>query len=340
MSGTMSPPHNSAKHNPDGSSTGVIRRQRPDWLKVRLPQGEVYEHTRQTLKFWNLHTVCEEAICPNLGECWGHGTATIMVLGDVCTRGCRFCAVKTGNPRGVVDRDEPARVGAAVAQMGLKYVVITSVDRDDLEDGGAGHIARCVHEIKKQAPATLVEVLIPDFRGDRSALRTIYESHPFVIGQNIETVRRLTARVRDRRAGYDQTLEVLAFFKTLNPEQLTKSSLMLGLGETPEEIIETLKDLRAAKVDFVTLGQYLQPTPRHLPVERFVSPDEFRGYAETARALGFKMVASAPLVRSSYRADQLAPFAPPRAPEPSDFAKTNHPVPPLSATLNQIEESP
>jgi lipoic acid synthetase len=232
-----------------------------------------------------------------------------MVLGDVCTRGCRFCAVKTGNPRGKVDSDEPRRVGEAVAALGLKYVVLTSVDRDDLEDGGASHFAACVREIKARSPGILVEVLIPDFRGDKNALRMIADSRPEVIGQNIETVRRLTSRVRDRRAGYDLTLEVLAYFKSLNPAQLTKSGIMVGLGETREEVIETLRDLRSVGTDFVTIGQYLQPTQRHLPVERFVAMEEFRDYERIARDLGFKMVASAPFVRSSFRADMLAPFA-------------------------------
>lgn len=208
----------------------------------------------------------------------------------------------------MLDADEPRRVGEAVAEMNLRYVVLTSVDRDDLPDGGAGHFAECVRQIRSRNPSIIVEVLIPDFQGDPSALRTIYESHPDVIGQNIETVRRLTRRVRDRRAGYDLTLKVLAFFKSLDPRQQTKSGLMVGLGETPEEVAETLRDLRAVGTDFVTIGQYLQPTQRHLPVERYVPLEEFREYERVARHLGFKMVASAPFVRSSYRADVLAPY--------------------------------
>jgi lipoic acid synthetase len=310
-----------------GESAGVAVKRRPDWLKVRLPQGAVYERTRNTVRMWRLHTVCEEAICPNLGECWGHGTATIMVLGDACTRGCRFCAVKTGNPRGVVDGDEPARVGQAVAALRLKYVVLTSVDRDDLPDGGAAHFAECIGEIKCRAPETVVEVLIPDFRGDRGALATVHRAGPEVIGQNIETVRRLTRKVRDRRAGYDLTLEVLAFLKTLDPAPLTKSAIMVGLGETRDEVVDTLRDLRSVGTDFVTIGQYLQPTPRHLPVERFVATDEFREYEKAARGLGFKMVASAPFVRSSYRADLLAPFARSQPDGSGDRAKMKDEVP-------------
>ncbi len=234
--------------------------------------------------------------------------ATIMVLGDICTRGCRFCAVQSGNPRGALDADEPRRVGEAVREMGLAYVVLTSVDRDDLPDGGAHHFAQCVAEIRRKAPGTRVEVLIPDFQGDPWALRTIAAVRPDVIGQNIETVRRLTPLVRDRRAGYDLTLRVLEFFKKLDPRQATKSAIMVGLGETFEEVVETLRDLRAVGVDFVSIGQYLRPTPRHLPVARYVPPEEFREWERIAYDLGFRMVAAGPFVRSSFRADRLAPF--------------------------------
>ncbi|MFN4181932.1 MAG: lipoyl synthase [bacterium] len=279
---------------------------RPDWLKVRLPQGEIFERTKEIIKSWRLHTICEEGLCPNLAECWGHGVATIMVLGDVCTRGCRFCAVKTGNPRGRVDQDEPIRVAEAVSALKLKYVVITSVDRDDLPDGGAGHFAECVRAIHALCPETFVEVLIPDFQGNEDALEVIYLSHPYIIGHNIETVRRLTPYVRDRRASYDLSLRVLRWFYLRDPEQKTKSGMMLGLGETREEVLQTLQDVRSAGVDYFTLGQYLQPTKRHLPVVRYVPPEEFDELAREGYKLGYRMIASAPFVRSSYRADRFA----------------------------------
>ncbi|MHA2612001.1 MAG: lipoyl synthase [bacterium JZ-2024 1] len=291
-----------------GKAVGDILQKpaRPDWLKVRLPQGEVFERTKEIVKSWRLHTICEEALCPNVSECWGNGVATILVLGDVCTRGCRFCAVKTGNPRGVVDPDEPARVAEAVAALKLKYVVITSVDRDDLPDGGAEHFAKCVRAIHHRSPETFVEVLIPDFQGDEDALEKIYQSHPYIIGHNIETVARLTPFVRDRRAGYELSLRVLKWFHARDPKQKIKSGMMLGLGETREEVLQTLQDVRSAGVEYFTLGQYLQPTKKHLPVVRYVPPEEFDDLARQGYKMGYKMIASAPFVRSSYRADLFA----------------------------------
>lgn len=278
---------------------------KPEWLKVPLPHGPVYAHVAGVVKQFGLHTVCQEARCPNVAECWGHGTATFMLLGWVCTRACKFCAVATGNPRGWIDPDEPRRVAEAVARLGLEYVVLTSVDRDDLPDGGAAHFAATVRAIKVAAPQVKVEALTPDFRGDRQAVRVVMDSGLDVFANNLETVRRLTPRVRDPRAGYDQTLAVLAFAKEYRPEVLTKSSLMLGLGETEGEIREAMRDLRAAGVDILTMGQYLRPSQSHLPVERYVTPAEFLRYREWGYEEGFMEVFSGPLVRSSYRAERV-----------------------------------
>ncbi|MBM3463859.1 MAG: lipoyl synthase [Armatimonadetes bacterium] len=278
---------------------------KPEWLKVRAPGGDSYRSLKELLRGLTLHTVCEEAHCPNVGECWGGGTATVMLLGDVCTRGCRFCAVKTGNPRGVLDRDEPRKVAEALERLGLKYVVLTSVDRDDLHDGGAGHFAQTIREIKARTPEMIVEVLIPDFRADFEALRTIVGAAPDVVAHNVETVERLTPGVRDRRAPYGQSLEVLRRLKALNPETYTKSSVMLGLGETREEIVRTLHDLRTVGVDVLTLGQYLRPTEKHLPVVEYVTPAQFDEYRLIGESMGFMYVASGPLVRSSYRAGEF-----------------------------------
>lgn len=271
---------------------------------MRAPVGEKYVHLKGLVRGLALHTVCEEALCPNIGECWGAGTATIMILGDTCTRACRFCAVKTGNPRGVVDAQEPARVADAIAELQLNYVVITSVDRDDLSDGGAGIFAETVRQVKTKSPKTIVEILTPDFRGKREDIRTVVDSRPDVFGQNVETVRRLTHVVRDRRAGYDQTLEVLRAVKEIDPTRRTKSSILVGLGETPDEVVETLRDLRAAQVDLLAIGQYLQPShlKRHFPLVEYVLPEQFVKYKEAGLKLGFKYVASGPLVRSSYKA--------------------------------------
>lgn len=285
-------------------ATPVPREPKPAWLKVRLPSGGKYQEVKATVKEHRLATVCEEAMCPNLAECWNAGTATIMLMGSVCTRACRFCAVDTGNPRGRLDPDEPRLAAESVFLMGLKYVVLTSVDRDDLPDGGASHYAACVRAIKARNPETAVEALTPDFQGVHEHVRRVLDSGVEVYAQNVETVRRLTHPVRDPRASYEQTLDVLAYAKRARPDVLTKTSVMLGLGETDEEITETLHDLRAIGVDIVTFGQYLRPTAAHLPVERWVAPAEFARYREQGLAMGFLEVVSGPLVRSSYRAER------------------------------------
>ena len=277
---------------------------KPPWLRVRAPAGTGFQSVHSIVREHRLATVCEEAKCPNIGECWNAGTATIMLMGAVCTRACRFCSVDTGNPHGWLDPEEPQNAARTVELMKLKYVVLTSVDRDDLPDGGAAHYAACVRAIKQRNPQTAVEALTPDFQGMLADVETVVDSGVEVFAQNIETVRRLTHPVRDPRAGYEQTLRVLEHAKRHKPSVLTKSSHMLGLGETDEEIEETLDDLRAAGVDIVTLGQYLRPTVNHLPVERFVRPAEFDSYRERALARGFLECVSGPLVRSSYRAEQ------------------------------------
>jgi lipoic acid synthetase len=277
---------------------------KPRWLKAPLASGENYDFVRRTVREHRLATVCEEAKCPNIGECWNAGTATIMLMGEVCTRACRFCAVDTGNPRGWLDPDEPRNTARTVALMKLRYVVLTSVNRDDLSDGGAAHFAAAVRAIKEISPQTAVEALTPDFQGILADVETVVDSGLEVFAQNVETVRRLTHPVRDPRAGYEQTLRVLAHAKRHRPEVLTKTSLMLGLGETDDEIIEALEDMRAHEVDLLTLGQYLQPTAHHLPVARFITPEQFDQYREWALARGFRECVSGPLVRSSYRAEQ------------------------------------
>lgn len=278
---------------------------KPPWLKVRLPAGAEYNRLKDNFRGLKLHTVCEEARCPNLAECWQSGTATIMILGDICTRGCRFCAVKTARTGVPVDADEPRRVAEALAHMNLRYVVITSVDRDDLEDGGAGVFADTIRETRRRCPDLIIEALIPDFRGDVRALGKVIDAAPHVIGQNIETVRRLTRYARDARCGYEQTLDVLANVRALDPRIYTKSAILLGLGETAEEILETMRDLRERDVDILTLGQYLQPTKKHVPVAEFVHPERFRDYEEQGMRLGFRYVAAGPMVRSSYRAAEF-----------------------------------
>jgi lipoic acid synthetase len=277
---------------------------KPPWLKARAPTGAGFQAVRSIVREQRLATVCEEAKCPNIGECWNAGTATIMLMGAVCTRACRFCSVDTGNPHGWLDADEPENAARTVELMKLRYVVLTSVDRDDLADGGAAHYAACVRAIKRRNPHTAVEALTPDFQGVLADVAVVVDSGIEVFAQNIETVRRLTHPVRDPRAGYEQTLSVLAHAKRHRAGLLTKSSLMLGLGETDAEITTTLADLRAAGVDIVTLGQYLRPTLNHLPVERFVTPEQFDRYREAALAHGFLECVSGPLVRSSYRAEQ------------------------------------
>ncbi len=288
---------------PRGAAAAPSAR-KPPWLKARAPTGSGYASVRALVREHRLATVCEEAKCPNIGECWNAGTATLMLMGAVCTRACRFCSVDTGNPRGWLDAGEPQSAARTVEVLKLRYVVLTSVDRDDLADGGAAHYAACVRAIKARNPQTAVEALTPDFQGVLRDVETVVDSGIEVFAQNIETVRRLTHPVRDPRAGYEQTLAVLAHARRHRPEVLTKSSLMLGLGETDEEIEATLRDLRSAQVDIVTLGQYLRPTANHLPVERFVTPQEFDRYRERALALGFLECVSGPLVRSSYRAER------------------------------------
>ncbi|PYE55361.1 lipoyl synthase [Deinococcus yavapaiensis] len=281
------------------------REPKPSWLKVSIPTGEVFGQVKQIVREHKLHTVCEEAMCPNIAECWSRGTATFMLMGHICTRACRFCAVDTGNPMGRLDAMEPFSVAESVQLMRLQYVVLTSVDRDDLPDGGAYHFARTVEQIKKTSPGTRVEALTPDFGGNTNCVDLVLAAGVDVYAQNVETVRRLTHPVRDIRASYDQTLKVLAHAKAARPDVYTKTSLMLGLGETREEVIETMRDLRAANVDIVTFGQYLRPTHHHLPVERYVTPEEFAQLREIGLEMGFVEVVSGPLVRSSYKAEQL-----------------------------------
>ncbi len=277
---------------------------KPSWLRAPMPGGDGFDEVHRTVREHRLATVCEEAKCPNIGECWNAGTATLMLMGEVCTRACRFCAVDTGNPRGWLDEQEPENAARSVELMGLRYVVLTSVNRDDLEDGGAGHFAACVRAIKRVNPETAVEALTPDFEGVLEDVETVVDSGLEVFAQNVETVRRLTHPVRDPRASYEQTLAVLAHAKRHRPSVLTKTSLMLGLGETDAEILETMDDLRRAGVDILTLGQYLRPTLNHLAVERFVAPEEFEAYRAAALERGFIECVAGPLVRSSYRAEQ------------------------------------
>jgi lipoyl synthase len=288
----------------DGAAAAPVTR-KPGWLRARIPAGGKYEEVRRNVAAHRLATVCQESKCPNIGECWSNGVATIMLMGDVCTRACRFCAVDTGNPRGWLDAEEPQNAAESVRLMNLKYVVLTSVDRDDLPDGGAAHYAACVREIRRRNPDTAVEALTPDFQGRLRDVETVVDSGLQVFAQNVETVRRLTHPVRDARAGYAQTLSVLAHAKRHRPAVLTKTSLMLGLGETLEEVDETMDDLRAIGVDILTLGQYLRPTVNHLPIERYVPPEEFHALRDRGLAKGFLEVVSGPLVRSSYRADRV-----------------------------------
>ncbi len=277
---------------------------KPDWLKVTLAHGENYERLKDGVKASGLHTVCQEAMCPNIGECWGAGTATIMILGDTCTRGCHFCNVKTGSPRGEVDWLEPKRVAEAVRELGWQYLVLTAVDRDDLADGGAAIFASTVRMIHKLSPAAKVECLTGDFAGDLTALDVVLDAHPEVLAHNLETVRRLTPTVRDKRATFDQSLAVLAHAKRSDKSRYTKTSLMLGLGEREDEIADAMDAARAAGVDIFTMGQYLQPTKRHLSVVEFVTPEKFGRLRALGVAKGFRQVVSSPLSRSSYHAEQ------------------------------------
>ncbi len=278
---------------------------KPEWLVVKPPGGSAHASLKELFRELNLHTVCEEAHCPNIQECWGGGTATLMLMGDVCSRACRFCMVTPGTPSGALDALEPENVAFALSEMGLTYVVLTSVDRDDLPDGGAAHFARTVSLVKKSSPSTLVEVLIPDFQGDLDSLRVVAGARPDVIAHNIETTASLTPKVRDPRAGYWQSLSVLRIVKKIDPHIFTKSSIMVGLGETEEEVIAAMADLRRAGVDFLTVGQYLRPSARHLPVVEYVKPSQFQRYKELGEERGFRYVAAGPLVRSSYRAGEF-----------------------------------
>jgi lipoic acid synthetase len=284
------------------SSTRTTREPKPDWLKVRAPGGDRYTRLKQTLRALDLHTVCEEARCPNVAECWSAGTATVMLLGHTCTRGCRFCAVTTGNPRGAIDPREPEHVARAIASLGLNYVVLTMVDRDDLLDGGAAHVAQTVFGLHERQPHLLVETLVGDFSGRHRDVDVVLEARPDVFAHNVEVPRRLTPIIRDQRCSYDRSLDVLRHAKDCGRARLTKSSIMVGVGETDDEVEETLRDLRTMGVDVVTIGQYLRPTPKHASVERYVEPSRFSEYARMGLRMGFSFVASGPLVRSSYHA--------------------------------------
>jgi len=293
---------------PRFSKTLQIQQQpfdKPEWLRVRYPSGENYDKIKEILRNRNLHTVCEEAHCPNIAECWGGGTATFMLLGDTCTRGCRFCMVKSGNPRGELDIFEPTKVAETVAALQLKYVVLTSVDRDDLADGGASHFSFTIKAIRQRDPKVIIEVLIPDFNGRISDIQRVIDAEPDVIAHNIETTESLTPKIRDPRATYQQSLRVLRTLKDLNLNIFSKSSIMLGLGETESDIRQTLCDLRNVKVDILTLGQYLRPSKGHVPLVEYVPPERFNYYKHVAEQLGFLYVAAGPFVRSSYRAGEF-----------------------------------
>jgi lipoyl synthase len=277
---------------------------KPEWLKVRMPHGDEYERVKSIIRKTGLATVCEEARCPNIGECWGGGTATVMLMGEVCTRACRFCHVKVGAPP-PLDPEEPENLARAVRELGLEYIVVTSVNRDDRPDGGASHFAHAIRALRRESPKTIVEVLIPDFKGVEQDLATVTEARPHVVAHNIETVERLTPTVRDRRAAYRQSLRVLETLKNRPEKPYTKSSIMVGLGETDEELLQTCRDLRSVGVDVLTLGQYLQPSQYHLRVARFVHPAQFDTLKAAAQEMGFLYVAAGPLVRSSYRAAEF-----------------------------------
>jgi lipoyl synthase len=282
-----------------------VKSPKPDWLRVRAPGGDTYNNLKKTFRALDLYTVCEEARCPNVGECWREGTATVMLLGDTCTRGCRFCAVTTGNPRGAVDVREPEHVARAIAKLELQYVVLTMVDRDDLLDGGAHHVGQTVRRLHGLRPDILIETLVGDFQGHLEYVDTCVDSEPDVFAHNIEVVRRITRKIRDVRCSYDQSLAVLERAKKRAPERITKSSIMVGIGEEDHEVEETMRDLKKVGVDIVTLGQYLRPTPKHAEVVRYVTPETFKHYENYAKHLGFSYCASGPLVRSSYKAAEV-----------------------------------
>jgi lipoyl synthase len=277
---------------------------KPEWIRLKAPSGQNYTNVKQTLRSLELHTVCEEARCPNLSECWGMRTATIMIMGKTCSRGCRFCSVNSGKP-GLLDFQEPENMALAIKEWQLRYVVLTSVCRDDLEDGGANHIGKTIRAIHDKCPKIIVEALIPDFRGNEESIDKVVRASPKVISHNIETVARLSPSVRDFRASYDQSLMVLQKIRNLDPTIYTKSSLMLGLGETEQEVIKTMKDLKSKGVSIITMGQYLQPSSRHLPVVQYITPERFDWFAKVAKQIGFSYVASGPMVRSSYKAGEF-----------------------------------
>lgn len=280
----------------------TVERRLPEWFKVRFPGGESYARLKNQVRSHKLHTVCEEAACPNIGECWGRGAATFMILGDICTRACSYCNVKTGRPLGL-DLGEPYRLAKTVQEMGIKYVVVTSVDRDDLPDGGSGVFGMTIKQLREHVPGIGVEVLIPDFNGDERALETVMRQRPDVLNHNIESVRRIFRKVRPR-GNYDLSLELLARARRMQSNGTTKSGMMVGLGETMDEILETMRDLRSVGTDLLTIGQYLRPTKGHHPVIRFYHPDEFKLLEQQGLRLGFRHVAAGPLVRSSYHAEE------------------------------------
>ncbi|MCL6269132.1 lipoyl synthase [Sansalvadorimonas sp. 2012CJ34-2] len=294
---------NGVKASQNKKPQNILRK--PAWLRIKAHTDKRYGEVKKTVKDHKLSTVCEEAMCPNINECWSSGTATIMLMGDVCTRACKFCAVNTGNPKGLLDEKEPENTADTVGMMGLKYLVLTSVNRDDIEDGGAAHYAAVVKAVIEKNPNTTVEALTPDFLGNLKDVETVVDSGIAVFAQNVETVRRLTHPVRDPRASYEMTLEVLEHAKKHNPNVLTKTSIMLGLGETEDEILEAMDDLRAIGVDILTFGQYLQPTKNHIALQRYVTPEEFEKYRQWGLDKGFLEVVSGALVRSSYRAEQV-----------------------------------
>lgn len=296
----------SIKDGMKGNDYSLIEREnKPKWIRMTAHQvNKNFSEIKNSVADLKLSTVCEEAKCPNLSECWSRGTATFMLMGDTCTRACQFCSVNTGNPKGWLDEDEPKNIADTVFKMGLKYIVLTCVNRDDLADGGAEHFAKTVEEIKKKDSTIAVEVLTSDFNGSIESIKTVVESPIKVFAQNLETVERLTHPIRDPRAGYQKTLTVLKKAKELNPNIITKSSIILGMGETDEEINKTFEDLRLHEVDIVTLGQYLRPTLNHLPIDRWVTPDEFEKYRQEGLEYDFKEVVSGPFVRSSYRAER------------------------------------
>jgi len=284
---------------------GSLTQRKREWLRIRPPSGNSYKEIKQTLRKHGLFTVCEEAKCPNINECWGGGTATIMLMGGTCTRGCRFCDVTSGHPNGWLDPLEPYKVAMVLKEWDLEYIVLTSVARDDLDDGGSSHFARTITTVKEHVPELLIEVLIPDFQGSIESLKNVVDAQPDVVDHNIETIERLTSRVRDQRAKYQQSLDLLENVKKLDPTRHTKSAIMVGLGETEAEVEQTMRDLRDVDCDFLTVGQYLRPSKKHLVVEEYVTPEQFNVYQKMGEELGFKYVASGPLVRSSYRAGEF-----------------------------------